>query len=70
MSGIKRHCSIFIRHFMHVYISAQISLLELIRQTFLQLAVYQACFDLSIIITYGEPDLVKQMVIYLENVTL
>lgn len=49
---------------------ALISFLELICQTFLQLAVYQACFDLSVIITCGEPDVVKQMVVYLERVTL
>lgn len=48
---------------------ALISFLEFICQT-LQLAVYQACFDLSVIITCGEPDVVKQMVVYLERVTL
>lgn len=31
---------IFIRHFVHVHMGAQISFLELMCQTFLQLAVY------------------------------
>lgn len=66
---ISKGTGFFIRHFTRS-MSAPISFLELICQTFLQLAVYQACFDLSVIIACGELDLVKQMVIYLERVTL